>query len=206
MDIEKIELVSRKAALFHLNQFGIVNESTEDTKKLIQRQIDGDNPSEIEWSLNGRAIAIAKNKAKNISSSSSIYMTIALNVVYGNEYGNNHNNAYANNYEKNRITARYIVDILADDLDTFNGIDKKVLCVIHENCNNLDMSSYHKNGYCGTTHCRAGWEIVLHPQGQILEKYLGSWMAATVIHYKSTGNFVDYFDTSENVMKELTSN
>jgi hypothetical protein len=49
----------------------------------------------------------------------------------------------------------------------------------------LDMGAWHAghSGPCGTTHCRAGWAIVLHPQGVQLEKRFGSAMAAAILYH-----------------------
>jgi hypothetical protein len=44
----------------------------------------------------------------------------------------------------------------------------------------LDMDSWH--GSCGTAHCRAGWAVVLHPQGKKLEVEFGTNAAAALIY------------------------
>jgi hypothetical protein len=50
----------------------------------------------------------------------------------------------------------------------------------------LDMDSWHKYGYCGTTHCRAGWVVVLAgEEGRALEDTFGTAMAAAIIYQAS---------------------
>lgn len=50
----------------------------------------------------------------------------------------------------------------------------------------LEMKSFHSNGYCGTTHCRAGWVNVLAgPAGRALEGVWGPDVAAAMIYIAS---------------------
>ena len=50
----------------------------------------------------------------------------------------------------------------------------------------LDMSSWHSDGYCGTTHCRAGWAVVLAGEGgRVLEGVMGTNAAAALIYAAS---------------------
>ena len=50
----------------------------------------------------------------------------------------------------------------------------------------LDMATWHKGGYCGTTHCRAGWVVVLAgPGGRVLEGVYGTGTAAALIYQAS---------------------
>jgi hypothetical protein len=50
----------------------------------------------------------------------------------------------------------------------------------------LDMASWHRNGYCGTTHCRAGWAVVLTGEGgRVLEGIYGTNAAAALIYQAS---------------------
>ena len=48
------------------------------------------------------------------------------------------------------------------------------------------MGSWHKHGYCGTTHCRAGWVVVLAgEEGKALEDRIGTAAAASLIYLAS---------------------
>lgn len=50
----------------------------------------------------------------------------------------------------------------------------------------LDMSTWHRSGYCGTTHCRAGWAVVLAGEGgRVLEGVYGTGTAAALIYQAS---------------------
>lgn len=52
--------------------------------------------------------------------------------------------------------------------------------------NALDMSTWHRSGYCGTTHCRAGWAVVLAGEGgRVLEGVYGTGAAAALIYQAS---------------------
>ncbi len=46
----------------------------------------------------------------------------------------------------------------------------------------LEMGDWHEDGYCGTTHCKAGWVIVMAGEtGRVMENLLGTPWAATQI-------------------------
>ena len=50
----------------------------------------------------------------------------------------------------------------------------------------LNMGSWHQDGYCGTTHCRAGWVCVLAGAGgKVLEGVYGTAAAAALIYQAS---------------------
>ena len=50
----------------------------------------------------------------------------------------------------------------------------------------LDMSTWHRTGYCGTTHCRAGHVVVLAGEGgRVLEGVYGTAAAAAMIYAAS---------------------
>ena len=79
-------------------------------------------------------------------------------------------------------------------------INTRVLAAVQAPGNSLDMNFYH---YCETTHCRAGWQIVLHPAGRELEAALGSWLAGAVISLASTGEVPDFFASDEDAMEDI---
>ena len=50
----------------------------------------------------------------------------------------------------------------------------------------LDMGSWHSNGFCGTTHCRAGWVTHLAGEaGRVMDGIMGTAAAAAMIYAKS---------------------
>lgn len=55
----------------------------------------------------------------------------------------------------------------------------------------LDMENWHT---CETTHCRAGWAIVLAgKEGEALEEELGANLAGSLIYFASTGEVPDFY-------------
>ena len=74
----------------------------------------------------------------------------------------------------------------------------------------LEMGSWHQTGYCGTTHCRAGWVVVLAgPAGRAMEGLIGTPAAAALIYQASDPtleripNFYDSNDAALADMKRL---
>ena len=50
----------------------------------------------------------------------------------------------------------------------------------------LDMDHWHSGGFCGTTHCRAGWVTHLSGDaGRVMDDILGTSAAAALIYAKS---------------------
>ena len=50
----------------------------------------------------------------------------------------------------------------------------------------LDMEKWHSGGFCGTTHCRAGWVTHLSGDaGRVMDDILGTSAAAALIYAKS---------------------
>ena len=50
----------------------------------------------------------------------------------------------------------------------------------------LDMGAWHQNGFCGTTHCRAGWVTHLAGDaGRVMDGIMGTAAAAALIYAKS---------------------
>jgi hypothetical protein len=77
----------------------------------------------------------------------------------------------------------------------------------------LDMVSWHRGGYCGTTHCRAGWAVVLAgPGGRVLEGVYGTGTAAALIYQASDPkleripNWIDSNEGALADMKRLAEN
>jgi hypothetical protein len=77
----------------------------------------------------------------------------------------------------------------------------------------LDMGSWHRGGYCGTTHCRAGWAVVLAgPGGRVLEGVYGTGTAAALIYQASDPkleripNWIDSNEGALADMKRLAEN
>jgi hypothetical protein len=77
----------------------------------------------------------------------------------------------------------------------------------------LYMGSWHHGGDCGTTHCRAGWAVVLAgPGGRVLEGVYGTGTAAALIYQASDPkleripNWIDSNEGALADMKRLAEN
>jgi len=72
---------------------------------------------------------------------------------------------------------------IPDSVPTIPNIDATILAAVEQEGNSLDMSAWHS---CETTHCRAGWAVVLAGQsGKLLEDLYGTNAAAALIYAKS---------------------
>ena len=78
------------------------------------------------------------------------------------------------------------VKIEEKDIPVIPNIDDTILAAI-EAGGELDMSSWHgSGGWCGTTHCRAGWAIHLAGEsGKALEDKVGPYIAGAMIYRAS---------------------
>ena len=66
--------------------------------------------------------------------------------------------------------------------------------------NSLEMGSWHT---CETTHCRAGWAVVLHPQGRELEEKYGTSASGALIYNACSGYVPDFYASNEDAMKDI---
>jgi hypothetical protein len=70
--------------------------------------------------------------------------------------------------------------------------------------NALDMSKWHT---CGTTHCRAGWVIILAGEaGAKLEAFHNTELAAALIYRESSPHKVSaarFYDSNEDAMADM---
>ena len=71
----------------------------------------------------------------------------------------------------------------------------------------LEMSSWHANGFCGTTHCRAGWVVHLSgPEGRVLEGVYGTPAAAALIYQASDPaleRIPDFYSSNETALADM---
>ena len=83
------------------------------------------------------------------------------------------------------------------------SIDKTVYAAVMQPGNALDMSDWHT---CETTHCRAGWVVVLAGEaGKALEKFHGTALAAALI-YRESGSPIAiprFFDSAEEALADM---
>jgi hypothetical protein len=93
--------------------------------------------------------------------------------------------------------------LLGSRLTPINQLDAAILDAVEvKRIFGFEMGSYHGEA-CGTTHCRAGSAIVLHPMGSALEAVFGSWFAGAVIYRVSTGRVPNFFATNEEALADM---
>ena len=81
------------------------------------------------------------------------------------------------------------------------GLDRQILQLIESGDGTLDMRDWHR---CETTHCRAGWAIVLAGDaGRRLERERGPFHAGAMIYRASTGRVPNFFTTNERALEDL---
>lgn len=88
------------------------------------------------------------------------------------------------------------------DAPVVPNIDADILAEL-EAGGKLDMSSWHS---CATTHCRAGWAVVLAGEaGRKLEEATSTYLAGYLIYKASRPDVPppDFFATNEEAMKDL---
>lgn len=64
----------------------------------------------------------------------------------------------------------------------------------------LKMDAWHT---CDSTHCRAGWAVILHPQGKLLESIYGTNAAAALIYNACAGFVPDFYASNEDAMADI---
>ena len=70
----------------------------------------------------------------------------------------------------------------------------------------LNMGSWHQGGFCGTTHCRAGWVTHLAgKEGKALEERFNTELAAMLI-YRASGYEINpgrFYDTNAEALADM---
>jgi hypothetical protein len=104
------------------------------------------------------------------------------------------------------------IEVGARKIPVITEIHKKVYeAASRPNC--LNMSTWHtdeevspEGGYCGTTHCRAGWVVALAgKEGRELEQQTSPEFAAMQI-YKASGYLISpvrFFDSNEDALADM---
>jgi len=71
----------------------------------------------------------------------------------------------------------------------------------------LDMGVWHQNGFCGTTHCRAGWVTHLAGNaGRVMDGIMGPAAAAALIYAKSDPQMErvpDFYASNEAALADM---
>lgn len=108
--------------------------------------------------------------------------------------------------------ANDLITILGEHLQPIPNMHVAVYQSIRSENNGLykrlgfDMRWWHTgciNHVCGTTHCRAGIAVMLHPLGTDIEEVFGSWLTGAVIYKKSTDMIPDFFCTTTEAFDDI---
>jgi uncharacterized protein YjbI with pentapeptide repeats len=87
------------------------------------------------------------------------------------------------------------------NVPAIENLDQKMLAAVTFGDGKLDMSQWHT---CETTHCRAGWAIVLAGEdGKKLENEHGPAVAGRMIYMASTGRSAHFFASNEAAMTDI---
>jgi hypothetical protein len=86
------------------------------------------------------------------------------------------------------------------DIPVVPALDHAILAAL-EAGGTLDMRTWHT---CGTTHCRAGWAIVLAGDAGVqLEARVGAGTAGALIYAASTGYIPNFYATHADALADL---
>jgi hypothetical protein len=71
----------------------------------------------------------------------------------------------------------------------------------------LEMADWHSDGFCGTTHCRAGWVTHLAGEaGHVMDALMGTATAAALIYAKSDPSMEkvpDFYASNEDALADM---
>jgi hypothetical protein len=82
-------------------------------------------------------------------------------------------------------------------------LDSQILERIESGQGKLDMDTWHT---CETTHCRAGWAVVLAGDaGHKLEEKIGTAAAGALIYHRSTGRVPNFFANNEDALADIVA-
>ena len=160
---------------------------------LYAQRIAGDEPTAADWSAarNALALDLDRDRALDLALARALDLALALD------------RARDRDRDLALALALDLVALLGERLAPVERLDAQILDAIGAERWGLDMATYHGRGSCGTTHCRAGSAIVLHPLGAELEQVFGPWLAGAVIYLRSTGSVPDFFAADAAALADL---
>ena len=85
-------------------------------------------------------------------------------------------------------------------IDGFDSLRGAICAQVCATPQNLEMNAWHT---CETTHCLAGWAVVIHPQGKLLENIYGTSAAAAMIFHVCEGEVPGFYSSNEAAMEWL---
>lgn len=170
---------------------------------LYARRISGDEPTVDEWRMVRDALVLTPDRAHNLDLDRALDLAIDLAIDLD----------FALDRATDRALARALASLLGARLVPIPDLDAQILQALDAGRWTLDMATYHftdaaqgpapSASACGTTHCRAGSAIVLHPLGHELERVFGSWLAGAAIYLRSTGAVPNFFAQDDEAMADM---
>ena len=154
---------------------------------LYDRRIAGDEPTAAEW--------------RSASAAIDLDLDLDPDLARARDLDRGLDRAHAIDLGLDR--ARDLVALLGPRLVLVEALDRTILAALDASTWRLDMGSYHYHGVCGTTHCRAGSAIVLHPIGRDLEAVFGPWLAGAAIYLRSTGAVPNFFASDDDALADM---
>jgi hypothetical protein len=89
------------------------------------------------------------------------------------------------------------------DVPVVPRLDAQILERIESGEGSLRMNVWHT---CETTHCRAGWAVVLAGDaGRKLEAKIGTAAAGALIYHRSTGRVPDFYASDEDALADIVA-
>jgi hypothetical protein len=80
-------------------------------------------------------------------------------------------------------------------------LDAQILKLLESGQGELYMYAWHT---CETTHCRAGWAVVLAGEaGRALEAKIGTSAAGALIYHRSTGRVPNFYASDEDALADI---
>jgi hypothetical protein len=129
----------------------------------------------------------------------------AANLTYANLTAANL--TYANltyaNLTAADLTAANLTDANAPYVPPVENLDGQILARIKSG-GKLKMDNWHT---CETTHCRAGWAVVISPVGRTLESIYGTGPAAALIYAASypKNKVPNFYASDKDAMADIIS-
>ena len=193
---ESLERIRDRLLIILLQKISDKHDQVKAICVLNQRSFSGDQPNIEEWRKHRDDLARARDLARDLALALALALDLARDLALALDLARD----LALALDRDLDLDQTLVTLLGDRLDPYPNIDAAILSAIDvEKLFGLEMHSWH----CGTTHCRAGSAIHIHPMGYELEKVFGSRTAGAVIYLKSTGRVPDFFASNHDAMANI---
>jgi uncharacterized protein YjbI with pentapeptide repeats len=125
---------------------------------------------------------------------------VGANLVGANLTGTN---LTGTNLRGVNLTGANLASAKYEGVPVVRGLDAKILKLIESGDGQLNMTAWHT---CETTHCRAGWAVVLAGDaGRNLEAKIGTAAAGALIYHRSTGRVPDFYASNKDALADIVA-